>query len=146
MRKITVVVLMASLLMLFSTLAPAFAKNFNYPEGQDISYFSGGVGVIATPTGYFGSATAMRIRANNVEIGTGGSGDNIEIDLGFISEGEFMGVRRYLRKHAAGTDPWNEAIERNLAYLKTLLENNDLDRLRRVPKLYIGEAPRASGN
>jgi hypothetical protein len=83
MRKITVVVLMASLLMLFSTLAPAFAKNFNYPEGQDISYFSGGVGFIAPPPGYFLTATSMRIRANDVEIGTGGSGDHIEIDFGF---------------------------------------------------------------
>jgi hypothetical protein len=53
-------------------------------------------------------------------------------------EGEFMGVRRYLRAHAAGADPWNEAIARNLSYLQTLLEENALDRLRRVPKLYIG--------
>ena len=55
-----------------------------------------------------------------------------------------MGVRRYLREHAAGADPWNEAIERNVGYLKTLLENDELDRLRRVPKLYIGDAPHAA--
>jgi len=57
-----------------------------------------------------------------------------------------MGVRRYLRKHAAGADPWNEAIERNVAYLKTLLEGNHLERLRRVPVLYVGEAPHQSRN
>ena len=91
MKRITVVVLAVSLLMLFSTLAPAFAKNFNYPEGQDISYFSGGVGFIATPTGYFGPiVTSMRIRANDVEIGTGGSGDHIEIDLGFNMAGNLV--------------------------------------------------------
>jgi hypothetical protein len=90
-KRITVVVLAVSLLMLFSTLAPAFAKNFNYPEGQDISYFSGGVGFIATPTGYFGPiVTSMRIRANDVEIGTGGSGDHIEIDLGFNMAGNLV--------------------------------------------------------
>jgi hypothetical protein len=53
-------------------------------------------------------------------------------------EGEFMGVRRYLRAHAAGADPWEEAIARNLSYLQTLLEEDALHRLRRVPKLYIG--------
>lgn len=60
-------------------------------------------------------------------------------------DGEFMGMRRYLRAHAAGADPWSEGIERNLAYLKTLLDGNCLERLRRVPKPYIGDATTASG-
>jgi hypothetical protein len=82
-KRISVVVLAVSLLMLFGALAPAFAKNFNYPEGQDIVYSSGGEGFIATPAGYFGPFTSMRIGAVNVEIGTKGSGDNIEIDFPF---------------------------------------------------------------
>ena len=76
MKRITVVVLALSLLMLFSTLAPAFAKNFNYPEGVDVTYSSGGEGYITTPTG-----ASMRILAADVEIGSGGSGDSIEIDI-----------------------------------------------------------------
>jgi hypothetical protein len=82
-KRITVVVLAVSLLMLFGVLAPAFAKNFNYPEGQDIVYSSGGEGFIATPAGYFGPFISMRIGAVNVEIGTQGSGDNIQIDFPF---------------------------------------------------------------
>ena len=79
MKRITVVVLAVSLLMLFGALTPAFAKNFNYPEGQNISYYRGAKGFIATPAGYFGPVTLMRIRANDVEIGTHGFRDNIEI-------------------------------------------------------------------
>ena len=72
-KRNIIVVLAVSLLMVFSALAPAFAKNFNYPEGQDIVYSSGGEGFIATPAGYFGLFTSMRIGAVNVEIGTQGS-------------------------------------------------------------------------
>jgi hypothetical protein len=57
---------------------------------------------------------------------------------------EFQGVRRYLRAHMAGADPWEEARQRNLTYLKTLLENNGLDRLRRIPRPYIGGATHAT--
>lgn len=57
---------------------------------------------------------------------------------------DFQGVRRYLRAHMTGADPWEEAIQRNLGYLKTLLENKDLDRLRRNPTRYIGEQQRSS--
>lgn len=53
-------------------------------------------------------------------------------------DGEFRGVRRYLRTHMAGSDPWEEASRGNITYLKTLLENNDLDRLRRAPTPYTG--------
>lgn len=55
---------------------------------------------------------------------------------------DFQGVRRYLRSHFSGADPWEEAIQRNLGYLKTLLENNELDRLRRNPTRYIGDQSR----
>ena len=54
---------------------------------------------------------------------------------------EFQGVRRYLRAHMAGDDPWERATERNIGYLKTLLERGELDRLQRQPKTYIGAAP-----
>ena len=56
---------------------------------------------------------------------------------------DFQGVRRYLRAHMAGADPWKEAIQKNVTYLKTLLENNDLDRLRRNPTPYTGGTPQA---
>jgi hypothetical protein len=55
---------------------------------------------------------------------------------------DFQGVRRYLRAHMAGADPWEEAIRDNIAYLKTLLENNDLHRLRRQPTPYVGDRSR----
>lgn len=51
---------------------------------------------------------------------------------------DFQGVRRYLRAHLAGADPWENAIRDNIAYLKTLLESNELERLRRRPKPYTG--------
>jgi hypothetical protein len=44
---------------------------------------------------------------------------------------EFQSVRKYLRVHMAGADPWEEAVQRNLAHLKNLLKSGDLDRLRR---------------
>ena len=52
---------------------------------------------------------------------------------------DFQGVRRYLRSHFSGADPWEEAIQRNLGYLKSLLENKELDRLRRNPTRFIGD-------
>jgi len=59
---------------------------------------------------------------------------------------DFQGVRRYLRAHMAGTDPWEDAIQQNLKFLKTLLETNRLDRLRRNPTRYIGDAPQHAPN
>ncbi|MBI4986444.1 MAG: hypothetical protein HZC24_14145 [Rhodocyclales bacterium] len=54
---------------------------------------------------------------------------------------DFQGVRRYLRVHMGGADPWQDAMQGNLDYLKTLIRNNELDRLRRRPKTYIGDLP-----
>ena len=54
---------------------------------------------------------------------------------------EFQGVRRYLQVHMGGTDPWQEITQRNIGYLKTLLENHDLGRLLRNPTYYMGSAP-----
>lgn len=51
---------------------------------------------------------------------------------------EFNGVRRYLRAHMAGADPWEEAIQSSLGYLKTLLGSSDVARLRRQPRPFIG--------
>lgn len=68
---------------------------------------------------------------------------------GFLQERldeEYQGVRRYLRVHMAGADPWEEAMRRNISYLKTLLENNDLDRLRRSSTPYIGGTPQAASD
>lgn len=54
-------------------------------------------------------------------------------------DGEFQGVRRYLRAHMDGADPWEESMQRNVGYLKTLLQDNSLERLRRNPVPYIGD-------
>jgi len=62
---------------------------------------------------------------------------------GFITKrlnDEFQGVRSYLQVHMGGADPWQNAIERNLCYLKTLLESQDMDQLRRNPMTYIGDS------
>ena len=56
---------------------------------------------------------------------------------------EFQGVRRYLRVHMAGADPWEETINRSMSYLKALIRNNDLLGLRRNPEPFLGDAPRA---
>jgi len=55
---------------------------------------------------------------------------------------DLHGVRRYLRAHMGGVDPWEEAMQTNVSFLKTLLENKELDRLRRTPTRYIGDAPK----
>ena len=57
---------------------------------------------------------------------------------------EFQGVRRYLRAHMSGADPWEETIQRNLGYLKALLESDNMDQLRRQPKPFIGDASNAA--
>ena len=64
----------------------------------------------------------------------------VEAILNERLDNEFQGVRRYLRTHMAGADPWDDAIKRNVTYLKALLKDNDLDRLRRQPAPYIGDA------
>jgi hypothetical protein len=51
---------------------------------------------------------------------------------------EFKGVRRYLRAHMSGADPWQAAMQRNVSYLKTVLAHGELYRLRRNPAVYIG--------
>lgn len=81
MKRITVVVLALSLLMLYGALTPAFAKNFNYPEDQIIHYSSGGEGYIAPPEGSFGIATSLKIQLADVQIGTFGHGDTIGISF-----------------------------------------------------------------
>jgi hypothetical protein len=82
-KKVLLTVLMFAAIIAMVSIAPASTKNFNYPEGQNITYISGGEGIIAPPAGYFGMATSMRLKAHDVEIGTHGSGDNLEIDLLF---------------------------------------------------------------
>lgn len=54
---------------------------------------------------------------------------------------DFQGVRRYLRIHMGGTDPWHDAMQNNIGYLKALIRDKELDRLRRHPQRYIGDLP-----
>lgn len=51
---------------------------------------------------------------------------------------EFQGVRRHLRTHMAGADPWEDAIQRSLGHLKTLLDGTHAAPLRRQPKPFFG--------
>lgn len=84
LKKVAVVFSAMALSMMLAAVAPAFAKNFNVPEGVNRVYYSGGEGVIAVPTGWpTGGAhpTLLHIKALDVEIGTLGSADNIEIDV-----------------------------------------------------------------
>jgi len=57
---------------------------------------------------------------------------------------DFQGVRRYLRVHMGGSDPWQDAMQNSLGYLKTLIRNDDLDLLRRHPAPYIGDPAQAA--
>ena len=56
-------------------------------------------------------------------------------------DGEFQGVRRYLRTHMGSADPWEEAVQGNLGYLKTLLDSGNLNQLRRMPEPFNGDLP-----
>jgi hypothetical protein len=78
-RKILMAVLAMAASIVFTAVAPAFAKNFNIPEGQNRSYTSGGSGIIVTPEGFF--IPELRLQANNVEIGIHGSGNNLGISM-----------------------------------------------------------------
>jgi len=84
-NKITVAVLAMALLLLCMSVVPTFAKNFNYPEGQNVTYTSGGEGFIAPPAGSFGIITSLKIVAADVKIGTHGSGDNMFIYVPFMT-------------------------------------------------------------
>ena len=68
----------------------------------------------------------------------------VEIFIQKRLDEDFQGVRRYLRVHRNGADPWYEAMQRNVIYLKQLLESNSLERLRRIPIRYIGDRPQAT--
>jgi len=52
-------------------------------------------------------------------------------------EQEFQGVHRLLEVHTGGSNPWEEAIKRNLDFLEGILSTNDFSRLQRHPKTFI---------
>lgn len=61
----------------------------------------------------------------------------------FISkrlEDDFGNVRSYIKNHFGGTDPYEEAIHRNLDYLATILNKQDFGLLRRSPRLFVPDA------
>jgi len=79
MKKTSITVLLLALLMMFSTLSPAFSKNLNLPYGADrVDYVNaGGQAEITLPTlpstnpdlaNYPNSATAMRFSFSHIEI------------------------------------------------------------------------------
>jgi hypothetical protein len=52
-------------------------------------------------------------------------------------EEEFQGVHRLIEVHTGGSNPWEESIKRNLAFLEEILSSNDFARLQRHPKTVI---------
>lgn len=46
---------------------------------------------------------------------------------------DFEQVYRYIAPHFGGDDPYTQGLERNLAFLRTLIERNDFSGLRRKP-------------
>lgn len=63
---------------------------------------------------------------------------------GFISrrlEEDFGNVRRFIASHFAGSDPYDQAIQRNLGYLADVLATRNFARLRRHPKVFVPAAP-----
>ena len=63
-----------------------------------------------------------------------------EFFAGLISQRldhEFRGVHRVLEKHTGGNNPWQEAINRNINFLKDMLSSQDFSRLQRKPKIVI---------
>lgn len=52
-------------------------------------------------------------------------------------EKEFRGVHRLIELHTGGSNPWLEAIQRNIDYLKDILDSKDFSRLQRRPKTFI---------
>lgn len=52
-------------------------------------------------------------------------------------EEEYRGVHRLIEVHTGGGNPWREAINRNMEYLKDILSTRDFERLHRNPKTFI---------
>jgi hypothetical protein len=50
---------------------------------------------------------------------------------------DFANVRRFINHHFDGTDPYGDAIQRNLDYLCGILANDDFARLRRHPRVFV---------
>jgi hypothetical protein len=62
---------------------------------------------------------------------------------GFIArrlDEDFGNVRRFIDRHFDGANPYDEAIERNLAYLGDVLATQDFAQLRRHPKVFVPAA------
>lgn len=53
---------------------------------------------------------------------------------------DFGNVRRFINRHFDGANPYDEAIQRNLAYLGNILANQDFSQLRRHPKVFVPAA------
>ena len=53
-------------------------------------------------------------------------------------EEEFCGVYRLMDSYYSGSDPYQEAIQRNLGYLADILSSQDFSRLRRRPRPFVG--------
>lgn len=65
----------------------------------------------------------------------------------FISkrlETEFGDVRRFMAIHFGGVSPYDEAILRNLDYLEGILSTQDFAALRREPRVFVPDVPKAA--
>lgn len=52
-------------------------------------------------------------------------------------EEEYQGVHWLIAAHAGGRDPWQDAIKRNIGFLKEILTTREFGRLNRVPQTFI---------
>ena len=50
---------------------------------------------------------------------------------------DFKGVHKLIELHTGGTNPWEDAIKRNLVFLENMLSQKDFSRLQRHPKSVI---------
>jgi hypothetical protein len=74
------VVALMAVVILASSIVPAFAKKF--PEGVMIAYYTGGEGNLERPSGFPWPAPYLRIGALEIEASIWGTGDDIGIFIG----------------------------------------------------------------
>ena len=112
MKKAAFALLTLSLLMVSTLLTPVFAKNMNVPEGADIIYVSNGYGFVTAPNDWptaGSSSVVLRIKGIDVEAGTYGPADNIEIDMPY-GPGTWIPLAYFTTNSNAELLAWNKAL------------------------------------
>lgn len=119
MKKITVIVFVFVLLMMFTAIAPVFAKNLNYPEGYILSYYDAGHLDVALPqplpTNYPASATAMRLIFHHVEIPNANL-DYCDVMVQFFMSTTLTPTPEWMPYAIITTSPYSEKLNEMLWY------------------------------